>query len=112
MANIKVLPHNDEAEQCVLGAMLIDKDAVIPVSELLLPHDFYNDINGVIYAAMLALYDERKPIDLLTLTDQLKKNKQLKKIESSYITDLVEVVPTAANVEVYAQIVKENSTKR
>lgn len=112
MASIKVLPHNDEAEQCVLGAILIDKDAIIPVSEVLLPRDFYNDINAVIYSAMLALYDERKPIDLLTLTEQMKKSKQLKKVESSYLTDLVEEVPTAANVESYAAIVKENATKR
>jgi len=109
---IKVLPHNDTAEKSVLGAILIDKDAIIGVSEILKPADFYNDLNGIIYSACLALYEERKPIDLLTLTEQLKKNKLLKKIDSSYLTDLVELVPTAANVDSYAKITKENSTKR
>lgn len=112
MASIKTLPHSETAEQSALGAVLIDKNAIVTVSETLSPQDFYNDINGIIYSAMLVLYEERKPIDLLTLTDQLKKNKELKKVDSSYLTDLVEMVPTAANVGIYAQIIKENSTKR
>lgn len=109
---IKTLPHNDTAEQSVLGAILIDKDAIIGVSEILKPSDFYSDMNGIIYSSCLALYEERRPIDLLTLTEQLKKNKLLKKIDSSYLTDLVEMVPTAANVETYARITKETATKR
>lgn len=112
MAAIKTLPHNDEAEQSVLGAILIDKDAIISVSETLVPQDFYNDINGIIYSAMLALYEERKPIDLLTLTEQLKRNKELKKVDTAYLTELVERVPTAANVKMYADIVKQDGTKR
>lgn len=112
MANIKVLPHNDEAEQSVLGAILIDKNAIISVSERLSPTDFYNDTNAIIYEAMLVLYEERKPIDLLTLTAQLKKSKKLKQVDSTYLTGLVELVPTAANVGEYTQIVKENATKR
>lgn len=110
--SIKTLPHNDEAERSVLGAILIDKDAIIGVSEILKPADFYNDLNGIIYGAMLILYEERRPIDLLTLTEQLKKSKQLKKVDSAYLTDLVELVPTAANVESYAKITKENAAKR
>lgn len=109
---IKVLPHNDTAEQSVLGAVLIDKNAIVPVSEILKSEDFYSDINGIIYGEMLVLYEERKPIDLLTLTERLKKNKNLKKFDTSYVTDLVEQVPTAANVTTYAQMVKEDSTKR
>lgn len=109
---IRTLPHNDNAEKSVLGSILIDKDAIVGVSETLKPSDFYSDINGIIYSACLVLYEERKPIDLLTLTEQLKKNKLLKKVDSSYLTDLVELVPTAANVETYAQITKENATKR
>src|SRR5260370_41354438 len=105
---IKVSPHNDEAELCVLGAVLIDKYAIISVSELLSPKDFYNDTNGIIYSAMLTLYEGQKPIDFLTLSEQLKKDKQLKKVDTSYITDLVDQVPTAANVQTYAKIVKEN----
>jgi replicative DNA helicase len=109
---VKTLPHNDEAEKSVLGAVLIDKEAIIRVSEILKPGDFYSDINGIIYSAMLALYEERKPIDLLTLSEQLKKGGLVKRIDSSYLTDLVDIVPTAANVEVYARITKEDATKR
>jgi replicative DNA helicase len=109
---IKVLPHNDSAEQSVLGAILIDKNAIVPVSEILKSGDFYSDMNGIIYGEMLVLYEERKPIDLLTLTEKLKKNKLLKKFDSTYLTDLVEQVPTAANVSTYAHMVKEDATKR
>lgn len=109
---IRTLPHNDEVEQNVIGAILIDKDAIISVSEILTPADFYNEVNGIIYEAMLVLYEERKPIDLLTLTEALKKKKQLKKVDSAYLTDLVDKVLTAANVAAYAKIIKEESTKR
>lgn len=109
---VKTLPHNENAEQSVLGSILIDKDAIIGVSEILKSEDFYSDINGIIYGAMMVLYEARLPIDLLTLTEQLKKSKLLKKVDSSYLTDLVELVPTAANVESYAKITKENATKR
>lgn len=112
MANVKVPPNNEKAERSVLGAILIDKDAINLVSETISPKDFYSDINGIIYKAMLSLYDERKPIDLLTLTTRLKKNKLSDKIESSYLTDLIDEVPTAANVEHYAEMIKEASTKR
>jgi replicative DNA helicase len=109
---IRTLPHNDEVEQNVIGAILIDKDAIIPVSEILVPKDFYNEINSIIYEAMLVLYEERQPIDLLTLAEKLKKNKQLKKVDSAYLTDLVDKVLSAVNVETYARIVKESATKR
>src|SRR3989338_4841276 len=112
MAGIKVPPHNEEIEQSVLGAILIDRDAISIVSEIIKPSDFYNDINGIIYNSLLSLYEERKPIDILTLTSQLKKNKIKDKIDSSYLTSLFEAVPTAANAEHYAQIIKEHSTKR
>lgn len=109
---IKVLPHNDEVEQNIIGAILIDKDAIISVSEILIPSDFYNEVNGIIYEAMLVLYEERKPIDLITLNEVLKKKKQLKRVDSTYLTDLVDKVLTAVNVEEYAKIVKEDATKR
>ena len=112
MANPKVPPSSEEAERSVLGAVLIDKDAISLVSEVVSPKDFYNDVNGIIYDAMLSLYDERKPIDLLTLASRLKKNKTDGKVETSYLSSLVDSVPTAANVEHYAQIIKEASTKR
>lgn len=112
MATLKVPPNNEEAEASVLGSILIDKEAIMGVSEILSPKDFYNDLNGIIFEAMLSLYEERKPIDILTLTNILKKKKVIDKIKSSYITDLVNTVPTAANVEHYATIIKELATKR
>ncbi len=112
MANVKIQPHNDEAEQSVLGGILIDKDAIGIVSQIIAPKDFYSDINSIIYAAMLSLYEERKPIDILTLTSKLKKNKLADKIDTAYLTELVNAVPTAANIEHYAMLLKETSTKR
>lgn len=113
MANLRVPPHNEEAEQSVLGAILIDKDAITVVSEILSSSDFYNPTHGMLFDAMLTLYEERKPIDLLTLATNLKKKKLHEKIGgASYLSSLVNVVPTAANVEHYARIIKEAATKR
>lgn len=112
MANLKVPPHNEEAEQSVLGAILIDKDAIATVSSIIAPSDFYNPVNGIVFGAMLSLYEKGKPIDILTLRAAIKKDKNLKEIESSYLTELINVVPTAANIEHYAIIIKELATKR
>lgn len=112
MANVKVAPHNEEAEQSVLGAILIDKDAIGLVSENISSKDFYNDINGIIFDAMLSLYEERKPVDIVTLTQKLKKIKDGDKVESSYLSELVNTVPTAANIEHYADMIREAATKR
>lgn len=108
----RILPHNETAEQNVLGAILIDKDSIMFVSELLKPEDFYIEMNGLIYEAMLGLYEERVPIDLITLEDKLRKMRKQNKINSSYLTDLVDRVMTAVNVNSYAEIVKENSVRR
>lgn len=112
MASVKVAPHNEEAEQSVLGAILIDKDAIGLVSENISVKDFYNDINGIIFDAMLSLYEERKPVDIVTLTQKLKKIKDGDKVESSYLSELVNAVPTAANIEHYAEMIRESATKR
>lgn len=112
MAGLKVPPHNEELEQSVLGGILIDKDAISIVSQILKPEDFYNNLHGIIYSSMLVLYDERKPIDALTVTAQLKKDKNSEKVDPSYLADLVNSVPTAANIESYTHILKELSTKR
>lgn len=109
---IKQLPHNEEAEQSVLGAILIDKEAIHLISESLLPKHFYNDFHGLIYEVMLDLIEERKPIDLLTLTTAIKKKKGTVKLDTSYLSELVNIVPTAANIEHYADIVKELALKR
>jgi replicative DNA helicase len=112
MAESRTPPHNDEAESSVLGAILIDKDSIGLVSEILSPNDFYSDINGIIYDAMLSLYEERKPIDVVTLAKSLKKIKNGEKVDTSYLSELVNSVPTAANIEHYANLIKEESTKR
>lgn len=111
MVKIKVPPHNEEAEQSVLGAILIDKDAILNISEIISPSDFYNPTHGIIFDAMFALYEERKPIDIVTLSNMLKKKKD-DKIDTSYLTDLVNAVPTSANVKDYALIIRETSIKR
>jgi replicative DNA helicase len=93
--------------------MLIDKDAVIAVAEFLLPEDFYDERLKEIYQACLALYEERTPIDVLTVTEKLKKRKILKSVgSSSFLADLANKVPTAAHVEHYGRIVKDTATKR
>lgn len=112
MANTRVPPHNEEMEESVLGAILIDRDAIHAVAEILSPSDFYNESNKIIFGAMLGLYEERKSIDILTLTAVLKKKKEYSHIGASYLSGLVDTVPTAANVSQYAQIIKEASTKR
>lgn len=112
MADLKVPPHNDEAEQSVLGSVLIDKDAISLVSEILKPQDFYNDLHKLIYEAILDLYEEGKSIDVLTISSRLKKKKGHEKIGASVLADLVNAVPTAANIEHYALLVREQATKR
>ncbi len=113
MAITRIPPHDNDAELAVLGALLIDREAITVVSELIKPDNFYSDINRMIYEAMLSLWDERQPIDLLTLTSVLKKKKQLEKVGgSAYLSSLANVVPTAANVEHYAGIVRERYVRR
>ncbi|PIS09067.1 replicative DNA helicase [Candidatus Beckwithbacteria bacterium CG10_big_fil_rev_8_21_14_0_10_34_10] len=110
---IKVPPHSFEAEESVLGSILIDKDAIFNVAPLLRPEYFYKKDNAYIYEAMLDLYEEREAIDLVTIADQLKKKKRLKKIGgSSFLATLAEKVPTSAHVESYAKIIKDTATKR
>ena len=110
---IKIPPQNIEAEQSVLGSILMDKDAIIKVADILKPEDFYREDHGTIYACILKLFEKRKPIDMVTLTDELEKEKKLKSIGgASYITTLVNSVPTAAHVTTYASMVHQKATLR
>lgn len=110
---IRVPPHSKEAEESVLGALLLDKDAVIAVAEFLHPEDFYDERHKEIYEAILSLYEERTPVDVLTVTERLKKQKNIKRIGgASYLTDIANKVPTAAHVEHYGKIVKDQAVKR
>jgi len=112
MANVKVPPHDDVAEQSVLGAILIDKDAMVDVAEFLRPVHFYKDANAQVYNAMMELYELHEPIDVVTVTAQLKKNGSLKTVTAPYLSELVNVVPTSAHAEQYARIITEHATKR
>lgn len=113
MPDLRVPPYSKEAESSVLGSLLIDKHAIIAVAEILLPEDFYETAHRLIFEACLSLYEERSPIDILTVSDKLKKKKTLKKAGgSSYLAELASQVPTAAHVEHYAKIVKDLSTRR
>ena len=109
----RVPPQNIEAEQSVIGAMLIDKNAVSLVTEKLMPEDFYRQAHQVIYSAMLTLHSKNEPIDMITLIDELKKMNRLDDVGGvSYITLLANVVPTAANAKYHAQIVEEKAVLR
>jgi len=110
---VRLPPHSQEAEESVLGAMLLDKDAVIAVAEFLSPDDFYDDRLKEVYETCLSLYEARVPIDVLTVAEKLKKRKSLKRIGGAgFLSEIVNKVPTAAHVEHYGHIVKDAATKR
>jgi len=109
----KIPPQDLIAEQSVLGAMLMDKNAISRVVELLDVDSFYRDAHRYIFESVLNLFDRGEPIDLVTVTDNLRKNGKLDGAGGSvYIADLLNAIPTAANVEYYAKIVDEKSTLR
>jgi len=109
----KIPPHSLEAEGSVVGAILIDRNAIVSVAEFLRPEHFYKDAHRFIYEAMLSLFENREPIDVLTVSEKLKERKVLTKVGgSTYLTELVNSVPTAANIESYATLVKNLSTRR
>lgn len=106
-------PQNIEAEQSVLGSLMLDKEAIIKTADVLEPDDFYKRIHGSIYETMLGLYAKNEPIDLLSLTNRLEERKQLEEIGgTSYLTSLVNIVPTAAHIVHYAKIVRSKKTLR
>ncbi len=109
----RVMPHSVEAEQSVVGAMLMDKDAILTASELVSGQDFYQSAYGVIFDSMVELFNEGKPVDLVTLQDRLKEKDVPPEISSlEFVRDLVAAVPTSANVKYYAQIVADKSMLR
>jgi len=109
----KVPPQNIDAEKSVLGSLLLDKDAIVKVVDILSSEDFYKEAHSIIFEAMLTLYENRVPIDVITLTDQLEKDKNLEKVGgASYLTTLVNFVPSATRVVHYAEIVQQKATLR
>ncbi len=109
----RVLPHSIEAEQSVIGAMIMDKDAIVTASEILAEEDFYSKQCGTLFEAMVELNDEGKPVDLITLQDRLKEKDVPPEVSSlEYIRDLITAVPTSANIKHYANIVSEKAMLR
>jgi len=111
--DLKLPPQNIDAEKSVLGALMLDKDAIIRVANLIRLGDFYKDIHNLIYETMLDLYEKREPIDVLSLSNRLEEKGQLDAIGgSSYLATLVNTVPSSSNVSHYAKVVQKKSTLR
>jgi replicative DNA helicase len=111
--SLKVPPHDIEAEKSVLGAALIDPSAINLVFEFLRPEHFYAPEHQIIFSAMMTQYEKQEPIDLITLRNELQKEGNIKKIGgASYLSELINTVPTAAYIEHYGHIVKDHHTKR
>ncbi|RYX78907.1 replicative DNA helicase [bacterium] len=109
----KVPPQNIDAEMSLLGAVLIDEESLSDVTEFVTARDFYDKRHAAIYAAMLRLFERHKPVDLLTLTDELKKKDELEMIGgSAYLSELTNYVPTAAHAAAYAEMVSQKAIRR
>lgn len=109
----RILPHSMEAEQSVIGSMIMDREAIIVASEIVLGDDFYNKQYGVLFDAMVELNDEGKPVDLVTLQDRLKEKDVPPEVSSlEFIRDLMTAAFTSANIKHYANIVAEKATLR
>jgi replicative DNA helicase len=109
----RIMPNSLEAEQSVIGSMIMDKDAIVAASEILVKDDFYHQQYGILFESMVELHEGGQPVDLVTLQNKLKEKNVPKEISSlEFVRELVTSVPTSANVKYYANIVKENSMKR
>ncbi|MCK5345758.1 MAG: replicative DNA helicase, partial [Candidatus Heimdallarchaeota archaeon] len=111
--SIKVPPHSKEAEQSVIGSILMDKEAIVKIADLIKGEDFYYEIHKLIFEVILDLYNRHDPIDLLTVANLLEERKQIDTIGGpAYLAELTSSVPTSTHVFKYAQIVKNKSTLR
>lgn len=109
----RVLPHSMEAEQSVIGSMIMDREAIVVASEMICGEDFYNKSYGVLFDSMVELNDQGQPVDLVTLQNRLKEKDVPPEISSlEFIRDLITVVPTSANIKYYTNIVAEKSVLR
>ena len=109
----RIMPHSEEAEQSVVGSMLMDKDAILVASEIITGEDFYAKQYGIVFDACVELYNEGKPVDLITLQDRLREKDvppEVSRLE--FVRELLTSVPTSANVKYYAEIVREKSMLR
>lgn len=113
MDNLKVPPYNLEAEQSVLGSMLLSSEAIIVATEQLQPRDFYKQSHQRIFEVIASLNEDREPVDLITVTEALRSHKLLEQVGgATYLTTLTETVPTAANITQYCKIVEEKALIR
>ena len=109
----RIMPHSIEAEQSVIGSMIMDRDAIVVASELITGEDFYNKQYGVLFETMVELNNQGCPVDLVTLQDRLReKNLPPEVCSLEFVRDLVTAVPTSANIKFYANIVSEKATMR
>lgn len=109
----KVPPQNLDAEMSLLGAVLIDEEVLADVSEHVTAKDFYDKRHGTVFGAMMRLYEKHRPVDLLTLTEEMKRKKELDLVGgSAYLTELTTYVPTAAHAEAYAELVAQKAVRR
>jgi len=109
----KIPPQNIDAEKSLLGAVLIDEETLADISEHVTIRDFYEKRHSIIYGGMMRLYEKHSPVDLLTLTDELKRKKELDTIGgSAYLTELTNYVPTSAHAEAYAELVAQKAVRR
>lgn len=109
----RVLPHSVEAEQSVIGSMLMDRDAIIAASEIVTAGDFYQHQYGIMFEAMVELFNENRPVDLVTLQNRLKEKDVPPEVSSlDFVRDIMTTVPTSANVKSYANIVRDKAVLR
>ncbi len=109
----RIMPNNLEAEQSVIGAMIMDREAIIMASEILIRQDFYHQQYGVLFETMVELYNEEQPVDMVTLQNRLREKDVPAEVSSlEFVGELVAAVPTSANIKYYANIVKEKATLR
>lgn len=109
----KIPPQNLDAEKSLLGACLIDEDTIADIAEIVHAEDFYEKTHGIVFGGMMRLYEKHKPVDLLTLTDELKKKDHLDMIGgSTFLSELTNYVPSAAHARSYGEIVASNAVRR
>jgi replicative DNA helicase len=109
----KIPPQNIDAEKSLLGAVLIDEETLADISEHVTPKDFYDKRHALIFGGMMRLYERHRPVDLLTLTEELKKKDELEIVGgSAYLTELTNYVPTAAHAAAYAELVAQKAVRR
>ncbi len=110
---IKIPPQGIEAEKALLGSLMMDKEGMIKVIDLVRPEDFYKNNHGKIYQAMLDIFEKNEPIDLLTLTQRLKEKEELEEIGgAAYLSEILSSVPTPSHIMYYAKIVREKKVRR